>query len=109
MMMAERLIYPAVFAAICLAPQAARAAHVSLQGPDKVEGACNEKGGVWFPPGGGGSTYGCLYKDGGGIVCGGESPEDKKSCDTWPASIRVLPSRSQVRAAVSASMHTKPH
>lgn len=45
---------------------------------DAVEGKCNEKGGVFFPPG---RFYACLYPDGSGIVCGGA----KKGCDTWPA------------------------
>jgi hypothetical protein len=92
-------ISSAFLATIVAAPQAAWADHISLQSKDKVEGACNEKGGVYWPSSAGG-TYGCMNKDGSGIVCGGTSAEDKKSCDTWPASARIAPTRSQVRAWV---------
>ncbi len=45
-------------------------------------------------------VYGCMNGDGdgdgSGIVCGGKG-KDKTSCDTWTASLRVLPTRSQIR------------
>ncbi len=61
------------------------------QKPDAVEGKCNEKGGVYFPPKGG-HSYGCLNPDGSGIVCGGA----KKGCDSWPATPGTIrPKRAQ--------------
>ena len=62
--------------AVLAMPRAAKAD--KAQKPDAVEGKCNDKGGVYFPPTGG-HSYGCIYQDGSGIVCGGA----KKGCDSW--------------------------
>ncbi|GAA0560261.1 hypothetical protein GCM10008942_05930 [Rhizomicrobium electricum] len=71
-----------IFSAVVLAVlEVSPAAHADkAQKPDAVEGKCNDKNGVYFPPKGG-HSYGCLYPDGSGIVCGGS----KKGCDSWPA------------------------
>ena len=48
--------------------QPALAEEVKHQTKDAVEGKCNEKDGTfWATPDG--ATYGCGYKDGGGIIC----------------------------------------
>lgn len=96
----------ATIAVAGLVPQAALADKVKLQTKDAVEGQCNEKGGVFWPDSAG-HTYGCFNRDGSGIVCGGVSKDDKKSCDTWPASARIGPSRSQVRGWIKAAHPAK--
>jgi hypothetical protein len=55
-----------------------------LQKPDQIRGSCSGDDG-YFPPDSSGA-YGCLKKDGSGIVCGGSSDENKKTCETWSAS-----------------------
>ena len=79
-------------------PGTALADKVSTHGnsPNQVEGRCgNAEGGVYFPPNKLG-VYGCMNGDGSGIVCGGTG-KDKKTCDTWTAALRVLPTRDQIR------------
>jgi len=62
----------------------ATAKEVPIKGHNKdmVEGKCN---GVFWPSGGTSATYGCLNKDGSGIVCGGKTAEQKKTCSTFRA------------------------
>lgn len=66
------------------------AAKVSTKGnsPDRVQGKCGESGGTYSPPNKNG-VYGCLNPDGSGIVCGGVTKTQKKTCDTF----RVAPGR----------------
>ena len=66
----------------------ALAEKISIKGhtQDKVMGKCD---GVSWPKTGKDTTYGCLNDDGSGIVCGGVTADDKKTCDTW----RKLPPR----------------
>lgn len=68
----------------------AHAAKVSTKGnsPDRVQGKCGESGGTYSPPNKNG-VYGCLNPDGSGIVCGGVTKTQKKTCDTF----RVAPGR----------------
>ena len=58
------------------------AERISIKGhnPDQVAGHCN---GTTWPKTGANSTYGCMNEDGSGIVCGGVSASDKKTCDTF--------------------------
>ena len=60
-----------------------------LQSATRIEGKCNDKGGVFFPPDKQG-VYACLNPDGSGVVCGGNT-KDLRRCDSWPASARSLP------------------
>jgi hypothetical protein len=60
------------------------AAAAPLQKPDQIRGSCSGDD-AYFPPDSSGA-YGCLKKDGSGIVCGGWSDENKKTCETWSAS-----------------------
>jgi len=64
-----------------------------MQSRDKVEGTCNEKGGTFFAPNDLG-FFGCVYKDGSGISCGGQDSVDPPrryhdTCDTF----RRMPGR----------------
>ncbi len=68
----------------------ALAKKISITGhsQDKVQKMCGNTG-VFWPEGGTTATYGCMNKDGSGIVCGGVTPKDKKTCDTF----RTVPPR----------------
>lgn len=71
---------------------------VSIKGNSKtqVEGRCGESGGVFFPSSHTNSTYGCLNKDGSGIVCGGYTKAFKKTCDTFRTVPPHLPTRAEI-------------
>jgi len=43
-----------------------------------IRSNCRANNGVFFPPNANG-VYGCLYDDGAGVVCGGDTP----GCDVW--------------------------
>lgn len=99
--MTVRLVTAAIVsAATILLTTPAAAKRIPLVNRNKVEGACNDKGGAWWPTSGG-HTYGCLNPDGSGIVCGGDLKEDQV-CDTWPAEIKIRPTHAQVRDAIRA-------
>jgi len=53
--------------------------------PTRVEGRCNEAGGVYFPPSSHG-VYACLNSDGSGIICGGVGGF-AKTCTTFGAQV----------------------
>jgi hypothetical protein len=53
---------------------------------------CFNNGGVAWPQTGTNPTYGCFDKNGNGLVCGGGTAEEKKTCDTFRTGPR-LPSR----------------
>ena len=84
--------------AVLAMPRAAKAD--KAQKPDAVEGKCNDKGGVYFPPKGG-HSYGCLNPDGSGIVCGGA----KKGCDSWGPTTAM---KKRPKAAQELGMPEKP-
>ncbi len=73
------------FAAIGLMAHSAMAERISIKGhnQDQVQGKCSGDGDVFWIPGKSGKTYGCLHADGSGIVCGGVTADDKKTCDTF--------------------------
>jgi hypothetical protein len=77
---------------------------IPAKSPKDVKASCKESGGVSFPKTGPNSTYGCINKDGSGIVCGGVSPKDKKTCDTFRTVPPRLPTRPEVEYAESAEM-----
>jgi len=56
---------------------------------DKMEGWCNEHGGVYWPPGPESSTYGCYLPDGSVVVCGGSLP----GCDVIEPAVMLPPSK----------------
>lgn len=65
-------------------PTSASAERISIQGHSATqeEGRCNEKGGTFSPTNKSG-VYACINPDGSGIVCGGGTEEQKKTCDTF--------------------------
>jgi hypothetical protein len=92
-----------VLSTIAFVSDSAVAKRVSIQGNSKtsVKSKCD---GAYWPTSAGG-TYGCVNQDGSGIVCGGVSKTDKKTCDTFREAPRCLPTRAQ---AVKAEMAEKP-
>jgi hypothetical protein len=81
----------ALAASLALSVGVAAPAHATgPMNPDKVEGKCNDRGGVYWPPVPPGHSYGCLNPDGSGIVCGGAKP----GCDKW---LKARMSHAQVR------------
>ena len=91
------------FAAIGLLADSAIAEEVSIKGHSKtkVEGKCNEDGGVYWPTSAGG-TYGCMNPDGSGIVCGGYTKEQKKTCSTFRQVPPRIPTRDEIRLGEKA-------
>ena len=91
------------FAAIALLADSAMAEEVPIKGhnKDQVQGKCNESGGVYWPTSAGG-TYGCINPDGSGIVCGGVTAKDKKTCSTFRQVPPRIPTRDEVRIGEKA-------
>ena len=73
-----------VFIVACVASFGMSAPAAPLQKPEEIRKNCGGDD-TYCPPDNKG-VYACLKKDGGGIVCGGPSEDNKKSCDTWSAS-----------------------
>ncbi len=61
------------------------ALRIGLQDKRKILTACRQHGGFPWSEGPTNATWGCLFPDGSGIVCSGLTPEQKRTCDTWPA------------------------
>jgi hypothetical protein len=82
-----------VLALIAFATDAALAEVVSIKdhNKDKVQGKCSGDGDVYWVEGKSGHTYGCMHADGSGIVCGGVSKEQKKTCDTFKLAPQKVP------------------
>jgi hypothetical protein len=60
------------------------AATVSLgQGKGMIKTCAAGGGTSWTRGGKGGATSGCMNADGSGVVCGGQTPKQKNSCDTF--------------------------
>lgn len=82
--------FRAFFVVVCVAVSAAvlaasaGATRVSISGHSQaqVKKSCS---GVYWPGSGKGNTYGCLNDDGSGIVCGGVTKSQQKTCDTFDA------------------------
>ena len=89
--------------AVCLSAllaSSATAKTVPIGGHNQaqVKKAC---GGVFWPAGGTTATYGCLNGDGSGIVCGGRTPAQKKTCSTMRLAPKGSPYLGDIRAAVA--------
>ena len=84
-----------------------QAEQVPAQKPDGVEGKCNESGGVFFPKTGPNSTFGCINEDGSGIVCGGITAKNKRTCDTFMQTPPRLPTRWETEMAGKAKARTR--
>jgi hypothetical protein len=72
------------FAAIGLIADLAIAKEIPIGGHSKsqVQAGCQGKGDVFWTNGGPGHDYGCLKGDGSLTVCGGVTPQQKKTCST---------------------------
>ena len=92
-----------LFATIALIADSAMAKEVPIKGNSKtqVEGRCNQSGGTYWPTSAGG-TYGCVNPDGSGIICGGVTANDKKTCGTFRQVPPRLPTRDEVRIGEKA-------
>jgi len=65
--------------------------------------ACDSNGGVSWPQSAESPTYGCIDKDGHGLVCGGGTAEQKATCDTFMTVPPRLPTRDEVFYAEQAA------
>jgi hypothetical protein len=72
-------------AAISVAADSAMAKEISIKNHSKgqVQADCGGDGDVYWIPGKTGHTYGCMHGDGSGIVCGGVTASQKKTCSTF--------------------------
>src|SRR5262249_52773882 len=86
------------FAMIAVIAASVMAKEVPIKGNSKkdVKIRCDESGGTYWPTSAGG-TYGCVNSDGSGIICGGVTAHDKKTCGTFRQVPPRIPSRDEVR------------
>ena len=68
---------------------------------------CKAHGGTTFPKKGANGTFGCMRGDGSGIVCGGVTSKQKKTCDTFRKTPPRLPTRDEVEYAELAARMVK--
>jgi hypothetical protein len=88
---AKRLMGPiAVLIVAWVASFAMPAPAAPLQKPEEIRRSCGSDD-TYCPPDDKG-VYACLRKDSSGIVCGGQSEDNRKTCETWSAN-GSLPSR----------------
>ena len=71
-------------------------------------GKCSQGGGLNFTQGQTSQTWGCLAADGHGVVCGGETAEQKKTCDIFRTTPPRLPTRDEVRARDGLTAERQP-
>lgn len=69
-------------------PNANRATATTISttgnGPDELKEKCKNAKGVFMPPTADSSgSYGCVNSKGHGVYCGGVTPAQKKTCDTF--------------------------
>lgn len=86
------------FAAIVVVADLAMAKEIPIGGHNKnsVKLECTQNNGVFWPTSSGG-TYGCMNPDGSGIICGGVSKHDKKTCSTFRQVPPRIPLRDEIR------------
>lgn len=101
-MAAGRLLVSFAVAQMLLFGGALEAEQIPAQKPSDVKSSCKASGGVYFPKTGRHSTYGCINRDGSGIVCGGKSAKHKRTCDTFLQTPPRLPTRPEVDLATEA-------
>ena len=106
-MSTNKLFIAFAVAQLVLLVGSVQAEQVPAQKPDGVEGKCNESGGVFFPKTGPNSTFGCINEDGSGIVCGGITAKNKRTCDTFMQTPPRLPTRWETEIADKAKARTK--
>ncbi len=95
-------------AAIGLIADSAIAKNVSVQEGKKAIANCD--GATWSKSSTKNGTYGCINKDGSGVVCGGKEPKPgTKTCDTFREAPRCLPTRGEAAKAEMAGEKTQKH
>lgn len=98
------LVSPIVFVGALLFTHHASAKQISINNHGSAEVKAGCKGGVFFPSSDGG-PYGCVNKNGSGIVCGGTGKDPKtgadfsKTCDTFMKVPPHLPTRDEISKA----------
>jgi hypothetical protein len=81
---------------------AAKEVDIKNHSKKQVKDSC-QAGGAYWPTSAGG-TYGCMNPDGSGIVCGGVSAKDKKTCSTFMKVPPRIPTRDEIRLAADAEI-----
>ena len=83
--------------ALCVADDAmAKRIQANSKASGKAFTDCMNNGGVAWGQTATNPTYGCFDKDGNGLVCGGGTPEQKKTCDTFRKTLAPrLPTRDE--------------
>ena len=101
-------VFAVVFVACGVLCEAAYGEEVSIKGHnhDQVQGKCSGDGDVYWTEGKTGSTYGCLYADGSGIVCSGVTASQKKTCSTFREASFPKPQLPSRRAAQRAGQRS---
>jgi hypothetical protein len=79
-----------------------RGKQIPLRSQEEIKNSCKDSGGITFPKTGPTSRYGCINKDGSGIVCGGATENERKTCDTFLVMPPRLPTRDEVHYAETA-------
>lgn len=69
----------------------------------KAQSDCVKNGGVEWPQSAESPTYGCIDKNGHGLVCGGGTAEQKATCDTFRTLPPRLPTRDEIFLAEQAA------
>ena len=69
----------------------------------KAQNDCVKNGGVEWPQSAESPTYGCIDKNGHGLVCGGGTAEQKATCDTFRTVPPRLPTRDEIFLAEQAA------
>jgi len=97
------LVSPVLLVGALALTHPAHAKTISIGGhnPTQVKSGCK---GTYFAPSENG-VYGCLNKDGSGIVCGGTGDNYANTCDTMGKS----PSSEQLRTKLPAREDIKDH
>ena len=80
---ALRAIVAVVVTGLMAHPAMAERVSIRGHGQDEVKKECSGDGDVSWTKHGSNRTYGCMHADGSGIVCGGNTAEEKKTCDTF--------------------------
>jgi hypothetical protein len=74
------------FAMVSSAADPAVATTISVRGngPNELKAKCTDAKGTFMPPTADSSgSYGCVNSQGHGVYCGGVTPAQKKTCDTF--------------------------
>jgi hypothetical protein len=94
-----------VLAALFLSPDSTPAKNISVTAGRKIIKKCD--GAKWDASSTAQGTYGCVNRDGSGVVCGGVEPKSgKKTCDTFRKAPSCYPTRDEVTKAEMAEEAT---